>query len=275
MKSNHISLQPKPSAGRALGRRLRQGQGGTSGGRFGLGRAAPRTAFVLGAWLAGLATLCLALGALAQGSVSLSNAGSAGRVVDSAGHPYGGVFGLEVWGLDGTTIPANLLQPPHDTTGLYAQWSADGFWLEGTFANRNNASTPGIIDLGELDMPFPAVRPAGASMIVGLWMWNTDDPSFVAALAREPANLLAYGGVVFVNPTANYAAIPEPSPPDLSGWTSDLIMVRFVPEPSTLALAGLGATLCLLRWWSLKSCGLKGASGKPPGASLPRRGFRE
>jgi hypothetical protein len=47
----------------------------------------------------------------------------------------------------------------------------------------------------------------------------------------------------FENPTANPNTTPPGTPADLTGWTSPVILV---PEPSTLALAGLGMGALLL-----------------------------
>ena len=113
---------------------------------------------------------------------------------------------------------------------------------EATFADQNNSSTPGIIRLGELDMPD--VAPYGATVVIALAMWDTAATSFYNAtynqVPPEPSGVLA-----FVNPTADYTAVPTPVPPALSGWTSDLVLAA-IPEPSALALAGLGAAAWLL-----------------------------
>lgn len=47
----------------------------------------------------------------------------------------------------------------------------------------------------------------------------------------------------FQNPTGNPNATPPGTPADLTGWTSPVVLV---PEPSTLALAGLGMGALLL-----------------------------
>ena len=43
--------------------------------------------------------------------------------------------------------------------------------LQATFADQNNSSTPGIIRLGEVDMPD--VTPKGANVVIALAMWNS------------------------------------------------------------------------------------------------------
>ena len=50
----------------------------------------------------------------------------------------------------------------------------------------------------------------------------------------------------FNNPTANGALQPPPTPPFLTGWDSSVGSVQLVPEPSTIALAGLGVGALLL-----------------------------
>lgn len=101
-----------------------------------------------------------------------------------------------------------------------------------------NSSTPGIIRLGELDMPL--VAPYGATVVIALAMWDNAATSFDRQVLPGTTGVLA-----FVNPTADYTAVPTPVPPGLSGWTSDLVIAA-IPEPSTFALAAVGAAAWLL-----------------------------
>jgi hypothetical protein len=52
----------------------------------------------------------------------------------------------------------------------------------------------------------------------------------------------------FLNPTANPAIQPPPTPPFLTGWdqTVGVLLLHPVPEPSVIALAGLGLASLLI-----------------------------
>jgi hypothetical protein len=116
-----------------------------------------------------------------------------------------------------------------------------GFRKEATFASQD--AIFGTIGLGKLDMPN--VAPAGASVVIGLAVWDTAAPTFSVNAWLD--GKVAAGVIAFVNPTADYTAFPTPAPPALSGWTSDLVMtVELIPEPSAFALAGVGAAVWLL-----------------------------
>jgi hypothetical protein len=196
--------------------------------------------------------------AFAQGSVRFDNSHSAGRLAFVApGNPYGGVFGLEVWELNATTVPANIngLFP----TIAYSNLVADGFKLERTFANQNNAATPGLVALGELDM-FD-VSPPGSTAVLALVAWTGAARDFWSFLNNPIAPACA-GVLAFVNPTADFSALPAPDPPYLTGWNSDLVMVYAVPEPAVPALAALGAAAFLI----FGRRGGGATSGAPAGA---------
>jgi hypothetical protein len=90
--------------------------------------------------------------------------------------------------------------------------------------------------LGQLDMPTAS----GSTVTLALVMWNTSDASFNAMLGASGASTRA-GVSAFTDPT-----FVSPSPAvQLPGWNQDLVMTT-VPEPSTFALAGLGAAALLI-----------------------------
>jgi len=192
-----------------------------------------------------------AVGARAQGSVDLDNSQSTGFAGVNGPKAYSGVYGVEVWELNANVVPPGINQVNIfnivDPTGFLESLEILGFRKEATFADQVMLF-PGRIRLGELDMP--AVAPAGASVVIALAMWDTAAPTFSDASVAFFNGKAAVGGLAFVNPTADYTAFPKPGPPALSGWTSPLVMGTYLeaPEPSTFALAGVGAAV----WLSLR-----------------------
>ena len=186
---------------------------------------------------AALAAFGPALGARAQGSVVIDNSQSTGRFAYGApGHDYGGAYGVEVWMLTLPAVPRGI-NGLNNPFAAYLAMREDGLRLQATFADQNNSSTPGIIRLGEVDMPD--VTPKGANVVIALAMWDSAGPTF-------ESGALGWGVLAFVNPTADYTAVPAPVPPALSGWTSDLVMINPIPEPSVFALAAAAAAAWLL-----------------------------
>lgn len=194
-----------------------------------------------------VATIGLAAGAFAQGSIAVDNsANSEGLSIGAAtqasgqGNFFSGNYTMQVWYLNGA-LPANVTSDGNlNTVGLtaYNNLTADGFTLGGTFANQTIlAANAGSFSLGELDMPG-----ASASTIIALVAWTSGPNGNTATVSQTYAGS-AFGGVfAFANPTANYTANPAPTPSALTGWDgpNDLVMVSNVPEPTTMALAGLG-----------------------------------
>jgi hypothetical protein len=197
--------------------------------------------------LTGMATLAVALGALAQGSINLNNSfGINYGVADvTAGTYYSGTYGMEVWELSGVaSVPAGINITPAAGSGVaaYAAMEAAGFKKEATFANQT--MSVGTITIGEVDMAD--VTPAGSTVVVGLAAWNNSAASW-SAMAASATGTTHAGVIAFVNATANYSVPPAPTPPNVTGWNSvsDLVMTS-VPEPGTFALAGLGAAALLI-----------------------------
>jgi len=196
--------------------------------------------------LTGIATAALALGAVAQGIVGVDDETTAyGVALNSAGNYYGGTYGLELWELNASSVPSGI-NGAASGVAAYAAMTGAGYKLENTWANQTMAG--GAFSLNAAYTMADAT-PGGVNVVVGLAVWNTADPSWAAMVAS--GNPLARGGVIsFVTATE---AVPVSGPslpgPSLSaGWTTagtDLVMTT-VPEPGTLALAGLGMAALLI-----------------------------
>jgi hypothetical protein len=200
--------------------------------------------------LTGIATLAIATGAFAQGLVSIDDSLNNNGVAFPSGTYYNGPFGMEVWGMAGSTVPAGLNSAAPATaygvisTSPWTQALNSG----GTAFEANGTMSAGGFSVGTATLP---ASPAGSSVVMALAVWNSSATSWAAAATGK-----ASGGVfAFVNPTTAPAAAGQPPaiPQAMSGWTSaqgDLVMtaITTIPEPGTLALAGLGlASLLALR----------------------------
>ena len=192
--------------------------------------------------LTGIATLAFAAAAFAQGIVDVGDASSGGGIADvTAGSYYAGPFGMEVWDLNAAAVPAGI----NGAAPLAAYAAISGFTKEGTF---NGTMTAGTFDVGTVTMT--QASPAGASVVIALAVWNNSMTSWASGVAASGAHA---GVAAFVNKTVNPAGSPPPTPAALDGFASDLVMtavgsVVTVPEPGTLALAGLGlASLLIFR----------------------------
>ena len=140
--------------------------------------------------LTGVATVTLALGSFAQGFIELNDAPDPGGVaIGTAGNYYSGTFGMEVWELNGTSVPAGINLNPSAGSGLtgYNAMMKDGFAKEATFAGQTMFS--GTFALGEVDMPD--VTPAGSTVVLGLAVWNTPASSWATMLASANGNTCA------------------------------------------------------------------------------------
>ena len=185
----------------------------------------------------------VALGASAQGTILLEDISINPYVdTDVIGNYYTGVFGIEVWALYGATLPAGINLPPAPGSGVagYNAMVADGFTLEATFANQT--MNGGLFFVGNVNgVALPTIP--GGNAVIALAVWNTSASSWSAMLGT--ANGATRAGVIaFVNVVTPWYLDNQPASP-LDGWTEDLVMAA-VPEPGTLALAGMAIAIVLV-----------------------------
>jgi hypothetical protein len=206
--------------------------------------------------LTGIATLAVALGVFAQGIIFLDNSGATtvnqGLCDLTAGNFYAGTYGLQLFELSPPpTGPAlasllNGINGAGNGVAGYDVMVADGFALENTWLNQT--TTMYYITLGAVTMPD--VTPAGGNVILGLAVWNTST-SFATMLATPGAHL---GVIAFPQATIS-AGLANPGTPSdicagwlsLNGGTGQPLVMTTVPEPGTLALAGLAVAALLAR----------------------------
>lgn len=158
--------------------------------------------------LIAVAILGLAHGALAQrqGNFLLDNTTiTSGLALDIPGKPYGGAFGIEVWVLRGTNVPAgiNLGPAPGYAVLSYAAMQAAGFVKEATYTNQQ-ATAEGVFTLGAVFMPHAH---SGGTVVLALAAWNSSAPSWGAMRATASQTTRA-GVVVFEQPTTPLLANP-------------------------------------------------------------------
>jgi hypothetical protein len=186
-----------------------------------------------------VATVGLASGAFAQGSILVDNSSVGGSITggqtSSAATGFYGNYTLQVWYLNGA-LPSNLAGASNLQD--YNNLTTDGFTLAQTYANQNITQlNAGAFSLGELDMPGASTT----STVIALAAWASGLPGTTATPGASFGGA-QYGGVLaFLNPTAAYETHPVPTPANLTGWSSsDNLAMTPVPEPTTMALAGLG-----------------------------------
>jgi hypothetical protein len=186
--------------------------------------------------LAGIVTAVFALRTLAQGTINLSDDDiNPGVAIGSAGDYYSGTFGMEVWVSNASSLPAGI-----NAAGGYFIM-ASTFRLEDTYVNQTMSG--GVFKFGTVDLPD--VTRDASSALIGLAVWNSSAASFLAGTSAG-----ALGAwVAFSNPVGDPDAdgAGPGTPANLTGWASDLVMTTVaVPEPGTLALAGLGVAALLI-----------------------------
>jgi len=191
--------------------------------------------------LTSLATMGLALGAFAQGAISLDNStANNGVKLNGDSLYYSGTAGVQVWYQNGTTFNLASING-QSPAAAYGALSADGFTLATTFTGATLSA--GGFSLG--DLLIPGVTPAGSSVTLAIAAWQGSGATFNGA---------NNGGVLaFYQPTRDYVGSPTLSSPDLTAGpggfnTTDLTLapVSATPEPGTFALAGLGAAALLI-----------------------------
>jgi hypothetical protein len=193
-----------------------------------------------------LAATCLSLSALAQGSINVNNAVAndpgitlAGLNATSTANAttyYSGTMALQIWYLSGTTPAANInALNGINGTAAYALLTTDGFTevasVSGSIVDGSFAFSPATVALS-------AAAPTSTQGVIAL-----------VGTEVGGANPGAIGVINFVNNTGgNPNAVPAGTPAILTGWgtfNQNLVLVP-TPEPSTMALAGLGGLATLL-----------------------------
>ncbi len=191
----------------------------------------------------------LSAGAFAQGSLlmddSVLNPGvsiGVGQTSPSTTAWYTGSVTLQVWYLAGSSSAdvTSLNAANGLSTGqgaAYTSLSTLGFTDEATVSETVSG---GVFKGGNLALPNIPTSATGTFAIV-------------AFTGSAFANSLDSGLIAFINSTGgNLSATPIPgTPAELTGWNTvnqNLNLVSAVPEPTTMALAGLGGlSLFLLR----------------------------
>jgi len=194
--------------------------------------------------LTGLAIAGLAASTFAQGYFIFNDSLTVGGIATgTAGNYQSFTGGIEVWEANTAAgaVPANLatILGATPTSGgvqsAYGLLTGDGFKLESTFSP---ASIVGGTFASPAANSYINMPDAQGTVALAMFVWNGTGSSFSAAGAT------AVGFTAWTQATGNYLASPTPAaPPDTQ--SSDAVMVP-VPEPSMLALAGLGAAALLI-----------------------------
>jgi hypothetical protein len=202
--------------------------------------------------LTGLAVAGLTASTFAQGNIAFDNSQSANGITDlTAGNFYNGTAGIEVWALPGSPVTATISAinalSANPLAG-YALLTSDGFNKVATYSGVQIAG--GAFSLGELSLTAAQLSTPGGPLTLGLAAWNNSANSWAGSLAAG-AQTSHYGVIAFDQTTTYAASAPFPTPASLN-WgvgggsiSQDLVMTS-VPEPSTIALAGLGAAAMLI-----------------------------
>jgi hypothetical protein len=181
--------------------------------------------------LTAILSVGLAASALAQGTIIFENSLGSGNITIGNNTTLANpgtyqVALLWVAGTDTTTPLSSLSQ-----IGLYAP--------SGSGNGAGYFYDPVTITTG-------AATAGGTSAVFEVAGWQGNYASYAAAVAANA--LIGYSGE-FVNPTGNPGGSPATPAAPISGapgagWNGNLLIP--VPEPTTLALGGLGAAALLL-----------------------------
>lgn len=194
--------------------------------------------------ITGIAVLGLSLGALAQGTINgdNSNASNPNSTIRLGGNFYDGPINMEFWIQNGSNSVAqatiNSTLGTSATAG-YAALTAGGWTKESSATVLNGSVAGGQFGFGSITLPD--VSPAGGTVTLAMAAW-IGGSSYLGG---------ANGGVMsLILTTGNPNASPPGTPGEIFAPWDALNMplgLTPVPEPATLALAGLGWVMCLLR----------------------------
>jgi len=201
--------------------------------------------------LTGVTLVGFACAVFAQGNFYLNTSSdNNGVAIDSSGNYYNAPglttpnAGVEVWELNGvnnSVISAINSVPVGPGSGVtqYAMLVPDGFKLEATVTGINIQD--GVLAVAK-SVAMPDVSPAGTTVTVALAIWNN-------ATATSWANMVASAGAATragVLAFSQATAVLPAAPPNITTMNSQDLVMTTVPEPSTFALAGLGAAALLI-----------------------------
>jgi len=199
-------------------------------------------------YLSTLAVVALAASAFAQGTVNFANSSSSLVTANGTPIPANGGFAQLIWAPAGTPAPSAYAQGnPADWFTANSAWHAvtDGIDAIGPAAGRFAGNTVTI----PAATPGPGIAAgAGIQAIVAGWTGNFADLN--AAFAGNAS--IGFSAPFTMASTGNPTTVPPGTAATMSGaFTGGLNALPVggvIPEPSTLALAGLGvAALLVLR----------------------------
>jgi len=211
------------------------------------------------------------LSGFSQGQVYIENANAAGNVViDSNGsessktgsYTSASSFDVAVYSITATTT-AGLTGYSADGALNPLDLTSDGF-TQDPIAGSLTPLTGANGQFGTLEPSAVITGVVSANAVLAIVAWTGNFSTFAAALAADQSNPLAsdIGILAFVNPigaahpsnavtddATGWNALPNSPAGTANGGTEDLILSPVsVPEPGTMALAGLGSlSLFLLR----------------------------
>jgi hypothetical protein len=182
----------------------------------------------------------MAAGAYAQGTINLDNSSSAGGVaLLTAGSYYSGPLTVQVWYENGTVLQGNI--DGQNNQQAYGNLTGDGFTMvSSVFQTTITPVDAGSFSLGPVTLS--GITEHATSGVLALVAWAGLQTTEAAAVAANDV----LGVFAFTNPVGDPNATPVAgTPAALSGFNHDLVMTTTVPEPTTLALAGLGSAALL------------------------------
>jgi len=173
----------------------------------------------------------LAAGAYAQGQINLGNISNSGTGPTAT---TGGLFWLDTDGAAGPIAP--VLIGADFNVDFYGGSDANSLVLLKSLVTSGGGAAGGpgtFLDLSGQAVTIPGTTTSG--------FFRIDAYSGGSVFATAPFQA---SSPVFNNPLGNSAASPPGTPTDFTGMPA--IVLVPVPEPSTFALAGLGAAALLI-----------------------------